>query len=366
MKKISQKIAVALAIVAIPTVAMAQTNTSPTELIKQMQTLLDQYAQKIQILEAENNLLRSMMAKHEIQIPLEEYTKIYNNANSVILAPIDTKQLHASTPAPSTVLPASTDIPKTPANTVAVNAIQKAFIDQINKDWEGIRGAYVFPANAWIGGYEFVKNAAGNNVFVDVVFGSGTPEGAYNAKLLYEFNKTNYSRKLLGLFIYNSDAKAYVTHRGSNPFAGVEREIIRVTPNSTTTIGATSTTAPATSAPAPAATPAPVNSAAATEMENKITSLYQAKNYSQVLSVSDAYLKSNAPTYKILQLRYRSYFILGQYTKALTEVQKMETAKLATAFSYCEAYAIAMHAKNQALANKYKGLAGVGCSTTGS
>lgn len=107
-------------------------------------------------------------------------------------------------------------------------------------------------------------------------------------------------------------------------------------------------------------------SATTVAMENEITKLYQDKKYNEVMSTSDNYLRSNAPTYRILQLRYRSLFVLREFNKALAEVQKMEDAKLATAFSYCEAYAIAMHANNQTLANKYKGLAGAGCSTTGS
>lgn len=342
MKKISAKI-LAISIIALtPMAVFAQSNiANPTELVKQMQSLLSQYNERIRALEAENQLLRNLMAKHEIQIPLEDYTKLMASTGTITAAP-------TLNSAPGAVA----DLTKQPAQnttvTASVTPLQKGFIDQINKDWEGIRGAYQLPENAWIGGYEFVKNAAGNNVFVDIVYGGGTPEGAYNAKLLYEFDKTTFKRKLLGLFIYNSESKGYVTKTGSNPFAGVEREIIRGTTvnNSTPTLNS----AP----PTTSTTTTTTNSASATETENKLTALYQAKNYSGVISTSDSYLKSNSPTYKILQLRYRSFFVLRQFAKALDEVQKMESAGLATQFSYCEAYAIAMHANNSALAAKYK------------
>lgn len=360
MKKISAKILAISVIVLAPITVFAQSNiVNPTELVKQMQSLLSQYNERIRALEAENQLLRNLMAKHEIQIPLEDYTKLMASTGTITAAPT----LNSANSATGTTVDLTKQPAKNTAVTASVTPLQKGFIDQINKDWAGIRGAYQFPENAWIGGYEFVKSAAGNNVFVDIVYGGGTPEGAYNAKLLYEFDKTTFKRKLIGLFIYNSESKGYVTKTGSNPFAGVERDIIRGTTvnNSTPTLNSAPSTTSTTTTPA-----ATTNSASATETENKLTALYQAKNYSGVISTSDAYLKSNSPTYKILQLRYRSLFVLRQFTKALDEVQKMESAGLATPFSYCEAYAIAMHANNSTLAAKYKKAAGSGCSTTGS
>lgn len=357
MKKISAKILVISAIALTPVAVFAQSNlANPTDLVKQMQTLLSQYNERIRVLEAENQLLRNLMAKHEIQIPLEDYTRLMTSTGTITAAPA----LNSATTG-------TTDLAKQSAQNTAITAsvtpLQKGFIDQINKDWTGIRGAYQFPENSWIGGYEFVKNAAGNNVFVDIVYGGGTADGAYNAKLLYEFDKQTFKRKLLGLFIYNSETKGYVTKTGSNPFAGVERDMIRGT-----TVGDSApvlNSAPATATSAVTNPKTPTNSSAI-ETEDKLTALYQARNYSSVISQSDAFLKTNSPTYKVLQLRYRSFFVLRQFTNALAEVQKMESAGLATQFSYCEAYAIAMHANNSTLAAKYKKAAGTGCSTTGS
>lgn len=221
MKNISQKILVAAVVLITPVAVMAQTRVNPTDLVSQMQTLLDQYSEKIRILEAENQLLRNMMAKHEIQIPLEEFTKIYNTTGATTIPTTPTSQSSVSTSASATT-------PTTTTTNSSLAPLQKGFIDQFLKDWPNIRTAYQLPANAWVGGYEFVKNDAGNNVFVGIVYGSGTTEGAFNAKLLYEFDKTNFGRKLVGLFEYNTQTKVYVTRRGTNPFANVPRDFIWV------------------------------------------------------------------------------------------------------------------------------------------
>lgn len=356
MKNFStKKIVTVLAIALFPAAVFAQSGTlSPTELVKQMQGLLNQYSERIRVLEAENQLLRNIMAKNEIQIPLEEYSKILNSTGTISAAPTLNSATNTNT---TTTQPTII--------TSSLSTIQKGFIDQINKDWEGIRGAYGFPADARIGGYEFVKNESGDDVFVDIIFGNGTPEGAYNAKILYQFDKITFKRKLVGLFIYNSETKGYVTKTGTNPFPGAERDIIRGTLTGATTTVSSVATKPTTTNQVPTA-PKAADSDAAVAMENKLLSLYQARNYSWVLSTSDAYLKTSAPTYKIIQLRYRSLFLVREFNQALAEVQKMEKAGLATQFSYCEGYAIAVNAGNQELATKYKKLAGSGCSTAGS
>lgn len=172
---------------------------------------------------------------------------------------------------------------------------------------------------------------------------------------MYEFDKTNFSRKLLGLFQYDSTQKAYITKRGSNPFAGTNRQKIRETTASINTSTSTSVTQP--SKPA-------TNNAEATTIETKMRDLYLARKYSEVISISDEYLKNNSATYMILFHRYRTYFAQGQYQKALDEINKMQTAKLADERIYCDAYAIATVVKNSSLITKYKNLAGSGCKIT--
>lgn len=213
--------------------------------------------------------------------------------------------------------------------------------------------------------YEFVVNPEGNNVFVNILYKGGTPEGAYNAKLLYYFDKNSFKRTLIGQFEYDSTRKGYITKKGKNPFADATRirvmengsAITPATPPKTqisTSTGTTNTTTTTTSTTAPVATTA---TNPAVEVEKKLRELYLAKNYDQVFSVSDDYLKNNPGTYLIYFHRYRTYFAQGKYQKTLDEIKIMENKKLADARIYCDAYAVSTVVKNEMLMNTYKNLA---------
>lgn len=313
----------------LPIGVLAQTNSdlSPTQLVAQMQTLLNQYSEKIRILEAENNMLRNLMAKNEIQIPLEEYNKILNSTGVITSAP--------------TVLGAAG------IAFSELSDLQKWFITQIKLDWNDIRAAYSMPSDAQIGGYEFVKNDKGNNVFVDVIYGNWTPEWAWNAKLLYEFDKTTFKRKLIGFFEYDTTKKIYITKKWNNPFAGIDRLIIR---DNITPIAPVVDTNPSTPV-------VNVNDNTVNETEKSLLSLYEQKKYQELINKSNEYLKNNSATYNIFVYRYRSYFVLGQYQNALNEIEKMQKASHANAKIYCDASVIAQYAKNNTLAESYKKLA---------
>ncbi len=97
--------------------------------------------------------------------------------------------------------------------------IYAGFIKKIITDWEKVRDAYVMPKGAYIGGYEFVATGAMDHVFVDIMYtGSVTASGMYDAKILYQFDKTTFARKLIGLFEYNKATGFYVTKTGKNIF----------------------------------------------------------------------------------------------------------------------------------------------------
>ncbi len=73
-------------IVLFPFAGFAATNS---DLISDLQKVLDQYKVRIQQLEAENTLLRKTMAQYEIQIPLSEYTAAMGMTGATIQAPAD-------------------------------------------------------------------------------------------------------------------------------------------------------------------------------------------------------------------------------------------------------------------------------------
>ena len=100
------------------------------------------------------------------------------------------------------------------------------FISRINRDWIAIKSAYTLPSNTRIAAYEFVGTGAQDYVFIDIVSGTGTT-GVYDTKILYQFEKTEYKRKLIGIFDYNSATTRYTTRTGTNPFACVPRTFVR-------------------------------------------------------------------------------------------------------------------------------------------
>lgn len=338
-------------IVAMPLVVFAQTTPNATEIVKQLQTLLNQYSEKIRVLEAENAFLKEKLAGNNVTIPLDELNAAIEKAKTSSVSGSTATAL--STTTTNTAITSTVVVPKANPN-AGNNDLQKGFIKQFRADWPDIRKAYSMPEDAYIGMYEFVKNDAGNNVFVNIVYGDGTPEGAYNAKLLYSFDKITFKRTLIGFFLYSSESKGYRTLRGTNPFANVERE--RVMESGTSSVATTTENATTEVLTTSAAT--------ATEIENKMREAYLAKNYAQVFTISDAYLKNNKATYLMYFHRYRSYYAQGKYSDALNEIKKMETAKLADARIYCDAYAINYVVRNTTAANNYKNLAGAGCKLT--
>jgi hypothetical protein len=100
------------------------------------------------------------------------------------------------------------------------------FITRIGKDWSAIKSAYTLPVGARVAGYEFVQTGSQDHVFVDIVVGTGTT-GIYDIKILYQFEKTEYKRKLIGIFDYDTTTGKYKTRTGTNPFSGVTRVFVK-------------------------------------------------------------------------------------------------------------------------------------------
>lgn len=334
MKQLLKKGGIFSLICIFPLSVYAQGNT-PGSLIDQMQTLLDKYSEKIRVLESENALLRATMAKYEIQIPLEEYNQVIFGTGTVQSVIQAIGQTTVNTPKVAYKNPENTQTPTTTisASEDSRTPLESGFITQIQKDWPAIRNAYSLPADARLGAYEFVVGVPERNVvFADIIYGTGTVDGAWNAKLLYNFDTKTFKRKLIGFFEYNPASKGYITHRGTNPYAGVERKIIRENAFAQPSAPAVVT---------PIVTP---TSSVPTDVENRLQEAYQKKDWSALTKISEDFLKNNAPTYRVILYRYRMFFLKREFDNALAEIKKLENAKLATPLVYCDAYAIAQYA----------------------
>lgn len=231
------------------------------------------------------------------------------------------------------------------------------FVNRIHKEWKDIRNAYKLPENANIGGYEFVQSGSGDNVFVDIVYGTGTT-GIYDAKILYQFEKKEYKRKLIGFFEYNAATAKYTTRSGSNPFPGIGRTFVQDpffigTATTPTTATASSTTNTSTSSTTTPVATVQTSTGTSTVLLTDIEKAYSEKRYLSVISLSNSYLTANAPTYDLLRIRYRTYFIIGKYTDSLTEIAKIQAIGKLDKQTACDAQVIATYGKDTSLVTKY-------------
>lgn len=319
--------------------------TDTDTVLNQTKSVLDQYANRIKTLEAENKLLREEMAKAGIKIPLTIFTGVINGSGT-----------NTTTGTWFSIIPTTTATWSPLAQSVS-NAIPNidtvslygerygGFIKKAQNDWSGIVSAYKFNSGAYIWGFEFVKQWNDNHAFIDIVYDPKAWTGIYDAKILYEYNTDTFQRKLIGLFEFDRTAWLYKTKTGNNPYPGVQRTFIANPYIKGVASVITSSNTGTTSVIASGSTVTLAN----------IEKAYSDKRYLSVISLSNSYLAVNPATVDILRIRYRTYFIIGKYTESLTEIGKIEDlqlGKLDKAVA-CDAQVIATYSSNNTLIDKY-------------
>lgn len=218
MKKISLLL---LASLLVTGQAFANTGTTSTgvNLLSDLNTLIAQYETQLKYLQAENAVLRNEVSKAGIKIPLSEFSGSVLSTTQTTNTGNTASNTEAKAPVKKTV---------SGEMEIALSKIEKehgkryrGFIAGILPNWTAIKAAYKLPADADILGYEFVQKGDNDHVFVDISFGGRTASatGVYDAKILYQYHTKTFARKLVGLFIYDTKAKYYVTKTGNNPFA---------------------------------------------------------------------------------------------------------------------------------------------------
>ena len=172
--------------------------------IAQTKALLDQYSARVKSLEAENTILREEMRKAGIKIPLSAYSGVVqtNTVPVVIDTPISTGSTSVITGTTAPVVTTSGEINFSEIEKVH-GSVYTGFIKRIISEWDKVRDAYLMPKDAHIGGYEFVVQGNLDHVYIDIIYTGSTGSGIYDAKLLYQFDKTTFARKLIGFFEYN-------------------------------------------------------------------------------------------------------------------------------------------------------------------
>ena len=326
--------------------------------LSELGLLIAQYETRIKQLQAENAVLRLEMAKAGISIPLIDLsgstiplpttapvldTPQSSSAGTIVVAP----SLQTGSSIPMTTL---TEI------TTKYGKDTAGFISRINQDWAGIKSNYSLPANSRLAGYEFIQTGSMDYVFADIIVGTGTV-GIYDTKILYQFEKSEYKRKLIGIFDYNPTVLRYVTRTGTNPFGWVTRifvadpyysGVVKPFPPMIVSTGSVVVVVPA-----PSASWSTMTSVSSSASFADITKAYNEKRYLSTISLSNSYLEKNPATQEVLNIRYRTYFIIGKYTESLAELQKVEKIGTLDKQTACNAQVIATYSKNQALVDKY-------------
>lgn len=338
-------------LIAVPFSVSAETGILNTqETLSKLNLLVIQLEARINQLQAENIVLRNEMVKAGIKIPLSEF--------SGATLSVPTSLTWVNIPTTSVTQNQNTTASLSVSDPLATVRSQygtevAGFISRVTADWEGIRSHYAFPQNARIAWYEFVQTGSSDHVFVDIVVGTGTA-GIFDIKILYQFEKSEFKRKLIGIFIYDAKTGRYITRTGANPFGGVPRVFVQdplfvwgVVPP--TTAGTWSTTSVASTGPSK-----PSNSSIVTLVD--ITKAYSEKRYLSTISLSNTYLQSNPATQEILNIRYRTFFITGKYQESLDEIARMERLWNIDKQTACNAQVIATYSKNQSLIDRYTAL----------
>ena len=334
-----------------PASLFALTAIDPQWALSQMNLLVSQYESRIKQLEAENTVLKYEMVKAGIKIPLDAFS-------GAIATPLPTDIGSNATGNTAQIVPPTNIIPTetVPQYTKDISG----FIIRITKDWSAIRSAYSLPANARIAAYEFVQTGAMDHIFTDIVIGTGTT-GIYDMKILYQFDKSEYKRKLIGIFIYDISTGRYITKNGSNPFGGVARVFVRdpaysgsISIAPTASLGGVASSGSTSIVPKnlTVSSEAPVIGSTSVTLAD-ITKAYNEKRYLTTIALSNSYLTIAKPTVEILSIRYRTYFIIGKYSESLAEIAKIEAISMLDRQTACNAQVIATYSKNQSLVDRY-------------
>lgn len=345
-------------------VANAATTLDPSTAVNTLNLLISQYESRIKQLEAENAVLRNEMMKAGIKIPLSDYSGVV--VSQVVVVPSNPIVI------PVTVTWSQIDSGSGLVNQSNTSNSENSligvygkdvaeFVKKINSDWNSIKDYYKFNSWSRIAWYEFVQSGANDHVFVDIVIGSGTT-WVYDMKVLYQYEKKEYKRKLLWIFEYNATLGKYSTRPGwINPFAWVPRTFVK-DPGFiwVTSIPATVS---ASGAAVPVSNPSQGTNSWPTQNQGvsstqqaeiaDILKAYSEKKYLSTISLSNTYLEKNPATIEILNVRYRTYFIIGKFNESLAELAKMEKLGGLDRQTACNAQVIATYSKNQTLIDKY-------------
>jgi hypothetical protein len=194
-------------------------------------------------------------------------------------------------------------------------------------------------ASGSIGLFEFIEP---KNFFISIDDGLN-PAGvtAFKTKILFEYD-ANFNLKVLGIFELDYGTQKYITRKGANPFAGVNR--IRVkNPNYAGKLLEESV------APANTVSATVINATVSTQKNPSVTSVppiantgvgsttpsttpatfadvqksYDKNKLGDTIALATGYLATDPNNVEVLTMRARSYYIFSRYNEMLGDISKI-------------------------------------------
>ncbi|MFO0763804.1 MAG: hypothetical protein U0518_03015 [Candidatus Gracilibacteria bacterium] len=282
-----------------------------------------------------------------------------------IVATGSTTANSGTTNTPATTTNQPTQITVSPI--ITGESLYNAIIIKTLNQQEAIKIAHGIDLKLTISGYEFVAKKA---VFVDFhTSGNSQSSGPFQAKILYAINANGDIDliKPLGVFVYDASMGKYVTKSGVNSYPSAADRTIFAMPNSSHASTSSNTTG--TTSSSTVSTPA-VSTKTLDQIDNEIREYYNnnAKNktnvakevWSKLMSLSNEYIGIDATSLEPYRYRYRAYYMLGDYNKALADITRITDVVDSSVADnqpfFCNAYKIAQASGNTSAQAKLRSI----------
>lgn len=305
-----------------------------------IQTLIKNYEANLKNLQAENESLKKNISDLE--------AKISSLLNSWIITKVETPKV--ITTQTWTVVQSS----------VKASTVEKynQIIDKINNDSSNIFANNNLSAGSTIWLFEFIEPDA---FFISIDDGLN-PAGvtAFKSKILYKYDK-NLALTVVWIFSLDYKSWYYITKFWKNPYARTTRIRVKnpsynwkllpsvnsTNTNTTITITQTQPTQPT------------VNTATSTDQTvtfEMVKNAYVNNKILDMLKLSNEYIKTDSNNVDVLRMRYRWFHMLGKYSDALLEIQKIQEIQWPNMNKVvaCDGSIIAKLAKNNDLSKTYQ------------
>lgn len=246
----------------------------------------------------------------------------------------------------------STEIKVSPI--VTWDSVYNTIIVKTLNQQDAMKIAHGIDSKFRIAGYEFVAKKA---VFID--FHTPTASsGPFQAKILYAIDTSGWVdlMKPLWIFVYDATLGKYITKFGVNSYPSIADRTVFAMPNTATTASSwnTSPSLPSTG------TTTVTSTKTLDQIDSEIRDYYNnnAKNktnvakevWSKLMSLSNEYIGIDATSLEPYRYRYRAYYMLGDYNKALADITRITDVVDSSIADnqpfFCNAYKIAQAAGN--------------------